>query len=247
MTHAISLSDVHKEYTMLPCLSNGYKRILINMLRGTLFKRDSHKVLQGLTFAVNKGEAVAIVGRNGAGKSTLLGLLCRVLKPTMGEIEICGKVFAMLELGSGFHPALTGRENIIMNGVLLGLHREDVLEKLDDIIAFSELETFIDQPIYTYSSGMLARLGFSVLVHLKPEILLLDEVFAVGDIRFQKKCRDAILQLKATGDTTMLFVSHDSHSIRELCERVIWIEEGKVHADGKTEDILPLFEAVYAG
>ncbi len=242
MSHAISLTDVYKDYTLHLALSIGYKNILNSLLCGKLLQKETHKVLQGISFDIAQGESVAIVGRNGAGKSTLLGLLCSVLKPTSGQIKIDGRLFAMLELGSGFHPMLSGRDNIIMNGVLLGLCREDVLKKFDAIVEFSELGDFIEQPLHTYSSGMLARLGFSVLMHLDPEILLLDEVFAVGDIRFQKKCREAILALKSLRKTTMVFVSHDSASIRELCERVIWIEKGTVRADGKTEDILPQFE-----
>jgi len=241
-TPDIILRDLHKQYSLHITMGHGYKLILTNLMRGKFFQKRIHHVLRGISFTINRGESVGIIGRNGAGKSTMLGLMANVMQPTSGELRLMRPVFAMLELGSGFHPDLTGRENIIMNGVLLGLHKREVLQKQADIIAYSELEEFIDQPIRTYSSGMLARLGFSILVQLDPQIFLLDEVFAVGDTHFQAKCRRSIKALKESSDTTIVLVSHDMASVRELCSRCIWIEDGLVKMDADTEGVVAAFE-----
>ncbi len=233
----IELVDVHKEYTIHNAAGGGYKLWLTRFLQGKALERHTHKVLRGISFSVRQGECIGIVGKNGAGKSTLLGMLANVIKPTTGRIDIRRKVFAMLELGSGFHPDLTGRENILLNGVILGLRRREVQAQLKNIIEFSELGDFIDQPIRTYSSGMLARLGFSILVQLWPQILLLDEVFAVGDVRFQEKCRQALFRLKERKDVTIVMVSHDMPSVLSLCERVIWIENGLVRMDADAASV----------
>lgn len=237
----IILRDIHKRYSLHNSVGHGYKLMLTDLLRGGLFRKKVHYALKGVSLTIRKGESVGIIGRNGAGKSTMLGLMANVIKPSSGEIRLMRPVFAMLELGSGFHPDLTGRENILMNGVLLGLRKDTMLRKQDDIIAYSELGEFIDQPIRTYSSGMLARLGFSILVQLKPEILLLDEVFAVGDAHFQAKCRKSILALRENGETTIVLVSHDLQSVRQLCPRCIWIEDGVVKMDADTQRVVAAF------
>lgn len=240
-TPDIVFADLHKEYSWYPAMGHGYKHILTSLLQGRAARKTRLHVLRGISFSIHRGESVGIIGRNGVGKSTLLGLMSGVLKPTSGSVTAYRPVSAMLELGAGFHPDLSGRENILMNGVLLGLHRREVRARLDDIIAYSELGGHIDQPIRTYSSGMLARLGFSVIVRLDPHILLLDEVFAVGDTRFQAKCRASIMEYKRSRRVTTVLVSHDFDSVAELCTRCIWIEDGALRMDGATPDVLDSF------
>jgi lipopolysaccharide transport system ATP-binding protein len=186
---------------------------------------------------VDQGETVGLIGPNGAGKSTALKLVSRIIEPTTGKIEVSGRVGALLELGAGFHPDLSGRENIYLNGSILGLSRSEIQRKLDDIIAFAELDRFIDMPVRHYSSGMHVRLGFAVAVHTKPEILLVDEVLSVGDASFQKKCLDKIDQLRRQG-VTILFVSHSASMVRNLCARAIWLDEGRIVVDGSTESVV---------
>jgi lipopolysaccharide transport system ATP-binding protein len=190
-----------------------------------------------MSFEVARGETLGIIGRNGAGKSTLLGLIAGVLRPTRGRVTLRGRVSPLLELGGGFHPELTGRENIVLNGVLLGMTRKEVAQRSDEIIEFSELRDFIDQPIRTYSSGMLARLGFSVVAHLDPEIILLDEVLAVGDAVFQRKCIQKMLEFKKRG-TTIVFVSHSAADVDLICDRVLWIENHTLKKSGPPAAIL---------
>ena len=233
----IELENVHKAYSILNSAASGYKQWLNRLLQGKAFERQTHKVLKGISFKVRQGESIGIVGKNGAGKSTLLGMLARVIKPTSGRLDIRRKVFAMLELGSGFHHELTGRENVLLNGVILGLRRRQVLEQMDSIIDFSELGEFIDQPIRTYSSGMLGRLGFSILISLSPQILLLDEVFAVGDHYFQEKCRQALFRLKERKEVTIVMVSHDMPSVLSLCDRALWIENGLIRMDADAQSV----------
>jgi lipopolysaccharide transport system ATP-binding protein len=199
-------------------------------------KNSRYEVLKGISFEVQKGESFGIIGKNGVGKSTTLGLIAGVLKPDSGRIIVNGRISPLLELGGGFHPELTGRENIILNGVLLGMTRAEVLKRMNDIIDFSELGEFIDQPLRTYSSGMYARLGFSVVAHLDPEILLIDEVLAVGDIDFQKKCLDKMLGFKKKG-VTIVFVSHSMGDIEKICDRVMWIEDKKIKEINESERV----------
>jgi lipopolysaccharide transport system ATP-binding protein len=197
-------------------------------------------VLREISFQITKGECVGFIGRNGVGKSTLLGLIAGVLKPDSGKIVVKGRVSPLLELGAGFHPDLTGRENIILNGVLLGMTKAEVKAKLDFIVEFSGLKDFIDQPIRTYSSGMVARLAFSVIAHLDPEILLIDEVLAVGDVEFQKKSFQKILEFKEKGITIVL-VSHSLDSIVKVCERAIWLENGGIKMDGEAKEVVSAY------
>jgi lipopolysaccharide transport system ATP-binding protein len=193
--------------------------------------------LRDVSFTVKQGEPVGIIGPNGAGKSTVLKLVSRIIEPTSGRIQVNGRIGALLELGSGFHPDLTGRENIYLDASILGLSRAEVKRKLDAIIAFAELERFIDVPLKYYSSGMYVRLGFSVAAHTEPEILLVDEVLAVGDYSFQRKCIDRINHLKREG-RTIVFVSHALDVVRRICTRVVWMDRGRVRADGDVDTIV---------
>lgn len=202
-----------------------------------LFKRkktiEKVRALDQVSFVIKKGETVGIIGKNGAGKSTLLKLIARVSSPTFGRVMISGRVSPLIELGAGFHPELTGRENIFLNGVLLGYSEELIKEKLSEIIGFSEIdERFIDMPVKYYSSGMYMRLAFSVAVFVQPEILLIDEILAVGDLSFQEKCMKKMNEFKQNG-STIIFVSHSMEAIKNFCTRVIYLKEGKIIWDGE--------------
>lgn len=189
--------------------------------------------LEDVSFEVRQGEVLGIIGRNGAGKSTLLKILSRITEPTIGRVEGYGRVGSLLEVGTGFHPELTGRENIYLNGAILGMRRAEISKKFDEIVAFAEVEKFLDTPVKRYSSGMYVRLAFAVAAHLEPEILLVDEVLAVGDVAFQKKCLGKMNSVAQQG-RTVLFVSHNLSRIQALCQKTIWLEAGKVKAAGKT-------------
>ena len=197
--------------------------------------------LDDINFEVRKGEAVGIIGHNGAGKSTLLKLLSRVTAPTTGRISINGRIASMLEVGTGFHPELTGRENIYMNGAILGMTRAEIDMKIDQIIAFSEVEKFIDTPVKRYSSGMYVKLAFSVAAHLDSEIMIMDEVLAVGDMKFQQKCLGRMGDAANSEGRTVLYVSHNMNTIRQLCRRCIVMDQGRVVFDGDTENAIALY------
>lgn len=201
----------------------GIKGFLFNLPGALHSLRLRFEVFHNLSFEVYRGETFGIIGRNGVGKSTLLGLMAGVLRPSAGKVVVKGRISPFLELGAGFHPELTGRENVILNGILMGLTRRGVLKKMDEIVEFSGIREFIDQPIRVYSSGMLARLGFSVVAHLDPEILLIDEVLAVGDMEFQKKCIAKMMKFKEEG-VTIVFVSHSMPDIKRMCNRAMWID-----------------------
>ena len=197
--------------------------------------------LEDVSFDVERGEVLGIIGRNGAGKSTLLKILSRITEPTRGRAEITGRMASLLEVGTGFHPELTGRQNVYFSGAVLGLRKLEIDQRLDEIVAFSELERFIDTPIKRYSSGMSVRLGFSVATCLRPDILVLDEVLAVGDLAFQRKCFDRIESLIKEDGKTVLVVSHNIRQVQRLCSRVILLSQGKVVADGTPSKICELF------
>ncbi len=234
----IVFDHVRKSYPLYHHITGGLKNLLIHLPSAVSAIRNSrYEALKDVSFEVKKGEAFGIIGKNGAGKSTILGLIAGVLKPTEGRVVIKGRASALLELGAGFHPELTGRENIILNGIILGLAKAEVLRKLDEIIEFSELTEFIDQPIRVYSSGMLARLGFSVVAHLDPDILLIDEILAVGDLEFQKKCIDKMTGFKKNG-VTIIFVSHSMEDVKEICDRAMWIENHTAKMLGKSKDVI---------
>jgi lipopolysaccharide transport system ATP-binding protein len=198
--------------------------------------------LKDVSFEIRRGEVVGMIGRNGAGKSTLLKILARVTKPTGGFAEICGRMGTLLEVGTGFHPELTGRENTFLSGAILGMSNAEIRRKFDEIIAFAEVEKFIDTPIKHYSSGMQMRLAFAVAAHLEPEILLVDEVLSVGDLEFQKKCLGKMGEV-AKGGRTIVFVSHQMNQIRRLCDRVLWIHAGRLKNQGPTAEIAANYEA----
>lgn len=229
----IEARGLHKDFE----LEVEYGSVKALVLSGIRRKRQVVRALDGLDLAIPAGEAVALLGRNGCGKSTLLSLVGKVYLPTSGTLAVRGRVAPLLELGAGFHTELTGRENIELNGVILGLTRRQVAERERDIIDFAELHEFIDAPLRAYSSGMQTRLGFSVAVHTDAEILLVDEVLAVGDEAFQEKCFARIDRLKREG-RTILFVSHEMSDVLRVATRVIWLEHGRVRMDGDPETVV---------
>ncbi len=209
-------------------------------------ERPSFWALKDINFEVKRGEVVGVIGRNGAGKSTLLKILSRITEPTEGGADIHGRVGSLLEVGTGFHPELTGRENIALNGAILGMKRAEVRRKFDDIVAFAEIEKFIDTPVKHYSSGMYTRLAFAVAAHLEPDILIVDEVLAVGDAQFQKKCLGRMGEV-AKGGRTVLFVSHQIAAVRAMCSRVVLLDGGSVAHDGEVDEALDLYFSKSAG
>ncbi|HEV8587269.1 MAG TPA: ABC transporter ATP-binding protein [Pyrinomonadaceae bacterium] len=228
--------EVGRSATVAPTL----REALISKLKVSFNRQNGHRAhgdllwaLRDINFDVEPGEVIGIVGRNGAGKSTLLKILSRVIKPTTGEARLYGRVGSLLEIGTGFHPDLTGRENIFLNGAIIGMRREEVRRKFDAIVAFAEVERFLDTAVKYYSSGMYLRLAFAVAAHFEPEILILDEVLAVGDSAFRKKCLDKMKQVSREG-RTVFFVSHDLMSVQQLCSRALLIESGQLLADDTT-------------
>ncbi len=234
----ITFENVSKSYPLYHHVRGGFKNFLFNLPKAMSTLRTPHfEALKDISFEVRRGEVLGVIGNNGAGKSTLLGLIAGVLRPNRGVVTVNGRVSPLLELGAGFHPDLTGRENITLNGVLMGLRRHEVFKRLDEIIEFSELEEFIDQPLRTYSTGMLARLGFSVVANLDPEMLLIDEILAVGDAEFQIKCIERMSHFKTT-NVTMVFVSHYMPNIEKICDRVMWIENHIIKMIGETKTVV---------
>jgi len=211
------------------------------IIRSTSFSSDDHIwALKDVSFEVNRGEVIGIIGRNGAGKTTLLKILSRITEPTQGHADIRGRVGSLLEVGTGFHPELTGRENIYLNGAILGMRRAEIDRRFDEIVAFGEIDKFLDTPVKRYSSGMYVRLAFAVAAHLEPEILLVDEVLAVGDAAFQKKCLGKMGDVAKEG-RTVLFVSHNMAAVQRLCERVVLLNEGKIVVDGVAERVIAAY------
>ena len=237
----IDLKNVKKKYVIKhnikkpDSFSGRLKLMGKNLLHPTKrYEKEDFWALNGITFQVRQGEKIGIIGKNGAGKSTLLKILSRITEPTDGRIEILGKVSAMLEVGTGFNAELTGRENVYLNGAILGMTKEEIDSKFDDIVAFSEVGRFIDTPVKRYSSGMFVRLAFAVASHLEPNILIVDEVLSVGDTKFQRKCITRMMNIAESGKT-ILYVSHQMHTIRQLCDRVIVLKAGQVIFDGDVE------------
>jgi len=200
--------------------------------------------LKNVSFEIKKGETVGIIGPNGAGKSTILKLIARVTKPTKGKIIVNGKVSPLIELGAGFHPDLTGRENIYLNGAILGLTKREIDRKFKEIVDFAELWDFIDQPVKHYSSGMYMRLGFSIAVHTDPEILLIDEILAVGDTAFQEKCLDKMRDFQAQG-VTIIFVSHSLETVKNFCQRTILLKDGQIKEEGETKVVIADYKKLF--
>ena len=250
MEKSIIVENLGKKYDISKLQKDTqFREALINFVKRSLFRdHESNEViwaLKNVSFSVEKGEIVGIIGRNGAGKSTLLKILSKITYPTCGKMKILGKVGSLLEVGTGFHDELSGRENIFLNGSILGMKKKEVSRKLDEIIAFSEVEKFIDTPIKRYSTGMRLKLGFSVAAHLETDILFIDEVLAVGDVAFQKKCLDTIKELRNSG-RTVLFVSHSIPTVESLCPRVIWIDKGEIRKDGAVEEITNNYMSEFA-
>jgi len=241
---AIKVENLGKKYiiqhekkesykTFQDVLINGGKKIITSLNPFSQSRQEADETIEefwalnDVNFEINKGDKVGIIGRNGAGKSTLLKVLSRITEPTTGKIHINGRIASLLEVGTGFHPELTGRENIYLNGAILGMSRKEIKAKFDEIVAFAEVEKFLDTPVKRYSSGMYVRLAFSVAAHLEPEILVVDEVLAVGDVEFQKKCLGKMSEVSKEG-RTILFVSHNMNAIEQLCDNVILLKTGKV-------------------
>lgn len=242
---AIKVENLSKKYYLGTAASGNLRDTLAmgwNRLRGKASATDKKEfwALQDVSFEVKKGEVIGVIGRNGAGKSTLLKILSRITEPTSGRIILNGRVASLLEVGTGFHPELSGRENIYLNGALLGMTRAEIKRKFDEIIDFSGVEEFIDTPVKKYSSGMYVRLAFAVAAHLEPEILLVDEVLAVGDAEFQKKCLGKMGEV-ARGGKTVIFVSHDMRTISNLCEKSILMEAGKIKQFGNSTEVIDAY------
>lgn len=235
----IELRDVHKAYKLNSVAAAGFKQVVLHLPQfiAQMGRENPFVALDGLTFNVKRGEFFGLIGHNGSGKSTALALIAGVMQPSRGTVRAHGHICPLLELGAGFHPELTGRENVFLNGVLLGMTREQVRRKYNRILEFSELNEFIDQPIRTYSSGMVTRLGFSVAIHLDPEILLIDEVLAVGDEGFQAKCHERLADYRSRGVTTV-FVSHDVETVARMSDRVAWLDHGRLAAIGDPHQVV---------
>lgn len=234
----IIFEKVSKTYPLYSHITRGLKTFLINLPKAIHDMHNSKfQALKEITIDIKRGESFGIIGKNGEGKSTILGLIAQVIKPTTGKVTVKGRVFPLLELGAGFHPELSGRENIVLNGVLLGFTKKEIMNKIDEIIEFSELGDFIDQPLRTYSSGMLARLGFSIISAVEPEILLIDEILAVGDAHFQKKCMNRMLDFRKKG-VTIVFVSHNMDAVRQICDRVMWLQNHESKMIGSPDEVV---------
>ncbi len=245
--HAESLG---KKYRLGLRSDPGLRHALENFVRAPLqslrrAKQETFWALKDVSLDVREGEVLGLIGRNGAGKTTLLKILSRITKPTTGFAEIHGRVGSLLEVGTGFHPELTGRENTFLSGAILGMSKRDITRKFDEIVAFAELEKFIDTPVKHYSSGMYVRLAFAVAAHLEPEILLVDEVLAVGDINFQKKCLGKMGDVARAGRTVVL-VSHQLNQIRRLCHRVVWVDDGQIRQNGPAHEVVSSYESAMA-
>ncbi len=240
---AIRLRGVSKRYYLGSPVGDGFKHLVLHLPSQIIAmrRRKPFDALRDVSFDVHRGECLSLIGRNGAGKSTALGLIAGVLKPSTGTLETHGRICPLLELGAGFNQQLTGRENIMLNGVLLGLTRREVRERIADIIAFSELNDFIDAPLRTYSSGMTVRLGFSIAVHLDPDILLVDEVLAVGDARFRQKCLERMENFRNNG-TTLIFVSHDVGTVGRISDRVALFEHGRLVELGDPSHVINAYQ-----
>ncbi len=233
----IQVEDVCKKFKVYDDKGTSLKeRVLFRKRR----RHKERQVLKGISFTIYKGETVGLIGKNGCGKSTLLKMLARILYPTQGIVRLRGRVSSLLELGAGFHPDLSGRENIFTNASIFGLGRAEIERRLDAVIRFSELEEFIDDPVRTYSSGMYMRLAFAVAVHVDADILLVDEILAVGDVNFQAKCFEKMKDIKAKG-TTVVIVSHVLGQVQEICDRVLWIADGVVREDGAPKETVDLY------
>jgi lipopolysaccharide transport system ATP-binding protein len=239
MNPVIILDNICVRYRAPEAKFGTFKEYAIQLLKRKV-KFKEFNALSNVNLQVNEGEILGIIGRNGAGKSTLLKVIARVLIPTEGRVRIRGRVSPLLELGAGFHPELTGLENIFLNGTLLGHTRREIESRLAEIIEFAELSSFIDSPLRTYSSGMVARLGFSVSTTWQPEILILDEILSVGDEAFRNKCKVRMATYRDAGSTTLL-VTHDSSTVETLCARAVWLDHGEIKAIGPASEVVNMY------
>ena len=233
--YKIIVEDVYKTFNVYLDKANTIKEKLLFIFSRN--RKEKREVLKGVTLKIKKGEVVALIGTNGSGKSTLLKLMTKIIYPNKGKITTNGKLTSLLELGAGFHPECAGRENIYFNASIFGLTRKEIDDRLEDIIEFSELRDFIDNPVRTYSSGMYMRLAFAVAINVDADILLIDEILSVGDEHFQNKCYDKMLELKNKGKT-MVFVTHSMQSVKKLCDRTIWLSNGIIKMDGDTNTVV---------
>ena len=236
--YAIIVEDVHKTFNVYLDKANTIKEKLLFLFSRN--RKEKREVLKGINLKIKKGESVALIGVNGGGKSTLLKLMTKIIYPNKGKITINGKLTSLLELGAGFHPDFSGRENIYFNASILGLTKKEIDERLDDIIEFSELKDYIDNPVRTYSSGMFMRLAFSVAINVNADILLIDEILSVGDQHFQDKCYKKMKELTEQGKT-MVFVTHSLQSVSQLCSRAVWLHEGKIKLDGNSNEVISAY------
>jgi ABC-2 type transport system ATP-binding protein len=242
--HALRVRDVTKTFKVHHERANSLKQYLA---AGGRNRYDEFFALRGVTFDVERGEALGIIGHNGSGKSTLLKCMARILQPNAGSIEVHQKMAALLELGAGFHPELSGRDNVYLNAAILGMTRHEIARRFDQIVEFSGLEQFIDSPVKTYSSGMYVRLAFAVAINVDPEMLLIDEILAVGDVTFQQRCMEKFVEFREQGRTLVL-VTHDTKSVRDFCDRAIWLDHGQVQAEGEPAEIVDRYtEAMLGG
>lgn len=241
---AILLENISIRYRLPSDAIRTFKEYMIRMVQGRL-KHNAFYALKNIDLEIKQGEIFGILGRNGAGKSTLLKVISKVLIPVEGRVVIKGYISPLLQLGAGFHPELTGRENIFLNATLLGHSQSEIKEKLDEIIAFAEIGDFIEAPLRTYSSGMQARLGFAVASAWLPDILILDEVLSVGDVGFQKKCFERMANFRNSG-ATVLIVSHSIDQVRSFCERALWLDRGEIKMLGATDDVLNAYQQAIA-
>ena len=242
--YAIEVNDVTMIFNIANEQLNNLKEYFIKLMRHELFFKE-FRALDHVSFKVRRGEVVGLVGTNGSGKSTMLKCIAGVLEPSMGSVSVRGNIAPLIELGAGFDPELTARENIYLNGALLGYTRQFIDDHLQDIIDFAELESFMDMPLKNYSSGMVARIAFAIATVTEPDVLIVDETLSVGDVFFQQKCEDRIRHFIESGDVTVLFVSHSMDQVERICQRAIWIEKGVQRVDGPVAEVCEAYRAQF--
>ncbi|MHB8204846.1 MAG: ABC transporter ATP-binding protein [Desulfomonilaceae bacterium] len=243
--HAIQVSEVSVKFQLPKQVIRSLKEYVIYRIKGGRYDYEEFWALKNVDIESHTGKVLGVIGRNGAGKSTLLKVLAGVIKPIEGRVEMKGRIAPLIELGAGFDPDLTGRENTYLNGTILGCTNREITQKLDQIIDFSELGEFIDAPLRTYSSGMIARLGFAIATDVDPDILIVDEILGVGDDAFQAKCKKRIENFRLKG-VTILFVSHDLQQVEEMCDYVYWLDRGQVKANGKPDNVVSEYKQFIA-
>lgn len=239
----IIVDDVTMRFNLAEEKTDSIKEYIMKLAKGKI-RFNEFYALKNISFSVKRGDAVALIGKNGSGKSTLLKILAGVMYPTQGDVHVKGTIAPLIELGAGFDMELTARENIYLNGAILGYDRAFMDKHFEEIVEFSELRQFLDVPLKNFSSGMIARLGFAIATFIKADILIVDEVLAVGDFRFQEKCKARISEILKSG-TTLLFVSHSAEQVKELCTKAVWLDHGDLMAYGNTEDVYAMYERKY--